>query len=664
MLDASSTSSSQQPLSSSPVPQLPPPDSTPTLTASPSPPRFIPPHMVLEGARNGRSPTPEWTGTAASSPSAAYDGLTLDSEGSGDISGPEEQRAKASANTVAIRDVNGRSNMSNRSSSPGTKRTASDMEETHAKKQEEYASMEGDQQLDVAPESTSGVESASHGPTPPNHANRQRRETPVDALAYEAAPSLEHGNEAVVKTGPLSNGAYQSPASGTSSTSSSTSSQEAAGASPSSSTTNGDVPSIDEQIEQVLQLAHTPLQQGQKGFIISKKWLSRVLSRGSSTEKGEKFEKEAREGVIGPVDNTGINLAVDPSMGSFTDEAGEPYVPLRSGLQISEEFEILPQEAWGLIMKWYGLARGSATITRYCHNTSMSETQENLQFELYPPVFSILKLPDTSEGLTTKVLQEKDAVPIKVLASRHERFVDFLKRVKKLANINVKSKVRVWRILGGIGGGAQAGMITPAQSRSNSPAPNVVTPVDPGNHLVMDVNSFIDLQLGSQRELIEANDETANEKYNGHSTLDIIGLRRDEVVVLEEQIGGPGGGEWVSDATRRLAKTNGVAISVTKNGSTAVRDSLKPGTKAGSGRTSPASGGSVMTRGRQQKNGRTRGTGGLGNLGNTCYMNSALQCIRSVEELTHYFLRKSPRVRPFPLFFTDSFTKSTNTRKT
>lgn len=62
------------------------------------------------------------------------------------------------------------------------------------------------------------------------------------------------------------------------------------------------------------------------------------------------------------------------------------------------------------------------------------------------------------------------------------------------------------------------------------------------------------------------------------------------------------------------------------------------GSNSHSGCSSPAPP-PYSTRGRTRKEDR-RGLVGLSNLGNTCYMNSALQCIRAVEELTKYFLSR------------------------
>ena len=440
-----------------------------------------------------------------------------------------------------------------------------------------------------------------------------RRDASVDMLAQENDKN-----------------AYQTPHSGASSAGSTAATE---GLLPAS-----EVPSIDDQIREVTSLvtAGTP-REGQKGFVISSKWLSRVLARGSDAADSDKYGKGAREGPIGPVDNNGIELVMDASLGGLKDEKEEPFVPLKPGLNMNEDFEIIPEQAWDLVIKWYGLAQGSPIITRFCHNTSPSEDQENLQYELYPPVFTILKLPDRSGGMTHKDLKEKALLPVKLLASRHDRYNNFLKRAKDRAHVDIARKVRVWRILGSLSGGTTSGMITPAQSRSSSPAPGAIVPVDPGNSLVLDVNIFAGLQLGSERELIDAKDETANEKYNGRSNLDFVGLRQDCVIVLEEQIGGPAGGEWVSEGVSTKARANGVPIAISKSSATASQNSLKPNVGSSRG-SSPAPG--MVTRGRQVKSGRMLGTSGLNNLGNTCYMNSALQCVRSVEELTKYFLGK------------------------
>ena len=322
-------------------------------------------------------------------------------------------------------------------------------------------------------------------------------------------------------------------------------------------------------------------------------------------------------------------------------------MPLKPGLAIGEDYEILPQEAWELILRWYGNAKGSPEITRYAHNTNPDGAvgTENLQYESYPPTFIISKLRNDGAGLPLQALKEANAPPLRIVASRSETYNSFLKRVKPLVGLDLNTKVRVWRLLSSRAQNDNAGMMTPAASRSVSPAPNTAATSPLDTKLIVDLNTFLALEEGSERELLDVTDQTANEKYNGHLTLAMAGLTQDSVVVLEERIGGPAGGEWVSDATGKSASMKGVPLSVTKNGITTVQNKSKAKANTASGRSSPApSTGGIMTRGRVRRDGRTVGTVGLSNLGNTCYMNSALQCVRSVEELTQYFRRKSSSV--------------------
>lgn len=325
----------------------------------------------------------------------------------------------------------------------------------------------------------------------------------------------------------------------------------------------------------------------------------------------------------------------------FLDEKGHPYVPIRPRLQMGEDFEVLPEEAWNLILSWYGQATGCPTIRRYAHDTAPEgAAQENVQYELRPLIFTIRKIRNDRPGMTTQTLKESNFRAVKALASRSELFQKFLKRIKILASVDMRTKVQVWRVIEVLPAtdAGRSGMLTPASSRSASPTPassaNVPT-------LQIDVQSFTAMVEGVQREMLDMKDETMNEKYNGHLRLSTIGFAEDQTLILEEQIGGPGGGEWISDSVRKAGVQNGVAVDLPGSLNATLHRKLNANTSTASGRTSPAPSG-TFTRGRIRKDGRTRGTVGLTNLGNTCYMNSALQCVRSVEELADYFLGRSP----------------------
>ncbi|KAK4987874.1 hypothetical protein LTR50_004326 [Elasticomyces elasticus] len=385
------------------------------------------------------------------------------------------------------------------------------------------------------------------------------------------------------------------------------------------------------------------MEAGQKGYLISSEWLSTVYAKAGKGAKGSKSAKDAPGGPIRPVDNSSIvpdgAFNVSPSI---ADEQGDEFVPLKPGLAYEAHYQVVPEIAWDLITEWYGMTEGTRPIVRYAHDTAPPGTLvPNVMWELYPPIFTIRKvmygstpglIPPSppsmhATGPPTPAEEDPSMLAIRLVASRSSPIQRFLRRCKLSAGIPITNKVRVWKLFDASQvaidkpDSATSGILTPATSRSGSP--NSSSPVaQTVPSLVLDASVFSQMEEGRDYESADLKDETANDKYNGGSaTLDVIGLTQDYTLLFEEQMRGPGGGEYTSDLNRKKSK----------------KSSAPKGT-SGSGRASPATTG-PMTRGRARRDGRTRGTIGLQNLGNTCYMNSALQCIRSIEELTFYFLQ-------------------------
>ncbi|KAF3036830.1 CSN-associated deubiquitinating enzyme Ubp12 [Didymella heteroderae] len=519
---------------------------------------------VKEASQENSSSTPSVRGeqiaTSASSPSEAYANLSLESADSSMTDSSERTRVGSDQRT------------SHRASSPA-KRLHSDMDDA------------GSMDVDVPATSNSRQGSGNSSPRP-------TKPLPVAAGQRSArATSVEMADAPI-------------------------DSARSEDASP------ADLPSLDEQVAQVMAMSAAELEEGQEGFVVSEAWLERVWARTTEGKtKPKEFNKEATEGPIGPVDNSGL-VDAEALRAPLIDQSGADFIPLRPGLMLHQNLEVLPAKAWELVVRWYGLKEGNPVIRRYVQNTVPDKSSTNLLWELYPPILTIRKVRKAAATPT----EEAKLAP-RIVASRSDNFQRFLDVAKKAAGIDVDTKVRVWRILTPAPSdepqqktqSQPTGILTPdASPRGGSPVTGEVTQ---RMSLIMDTANFTGLTNGTEREQVTGKDEKANEESNPSLTLDAASLTQDQVIVLEEA---DDSGEYLSDTVPVKTKYKTAA-------------ELRAGLKSGntSGRSTPTGG--PLTRGRT-RSGKVRGQTGLTNLGNTCYMNSALQCLRSVEELSLYFL--------------------------
>ena len=332
-----------------------------------------------------------------------------------------------------------------------------------------------------------------------------------------------------------------------------------------------------------------------------------------------------------------MSIVAYSDLKDLVDAENNKFIPLKPGLRLDEDFIIIPKEAWHLLVQWYPNAENGPAIIRTAHDTSPEDAvQSNLQFELYPPIFTIQKLANESQGRGLDTIRDVELLAAQMVASRSDGYQGFLRRAKSASGIDPKSKVAVWKVVETLKTtDGRAGIPTPASSRANSPAP-VMTATVSAPKLIIDCKTFETMAEGTQKELLDIKDETSNDKYNGHLTVGAVGFLETQTLVLEELL-------KEGSVASRIQKNSAMSSPRSSPTKTAPSTTLGVGRfnqSASNNRRSPTQG--IMTRGRSNKTAKKKGTVGLANLGNTCYINSALQCIRGVEELTLYFLRKYP----------------------
>lgn len=355
--------------------------------------------------------------------------------------------------------------------------------------------------------------------------------------------------------------------------------------------------------------------------MVSRQWLNKAQAFGAD---GKPTSKEASVESLGPIDNSDIIQAI------FTDSVGQQCVKLKPGVNL-ESAELFPKDAWDLVVSWYGLAPGQVPIIRVAHNTALDAVSEaNIQFEFHPPVFTVHRLWSAASPLPIEqeIKLKKPPPPI-IVQSTSGSFHNFLKQIKELSGVPMDRKVRVWQRLQTIPATEEvagpSGMETPPDSPGRSSNILKFLPRAPGSwpEMLLDVEEFNKLERGVERAIISPDDSTVNPNYNGRKSLSLVGLTVDQTLVIDEHVDRD---DYVSTFFTKVTNGN----KTVGNGIAAL------GTA--SGRSSPAPP-SILNRGRvQPRSGRTPGCVGLQNLGNTCYMNSALQCLRAVEELTKYFI--------------------------
>lgn len=417
----------------------------------------------------------------------------------------------------------------------------------------------------------------------------------------------------------------------------------------SSSHYNG--PAADQQLAMITEMKQFQLEKDETWYLVPRGWYRRWQTACSGIAQSKEDDDSLTPEQVGPIDTTVL-----------TEADG---VTLRKPLQVGVDVEVLPTPGWRYLTEWYGLVGPEFGREVIAPAGFGSET-----IEFYPPLFRLfLLLPATSSSTTTNIsvpsLDSAPTVQLSSSATVRELF-DHVKEAFSLSR-----DVRLWRLppaseeLSTLEGpayvfadklresgvelleldklGADSSLADALLADEETRL--AVEGQDGAMHWIVDAEEVLAV-------LAQADDETAPASADA-APVESLSTSVASLPDSEDSHGSKKHHHHHHQHKGLFASAHSWAAGLHKpktshaSTSTTAAASTSTGAAPATSKTAHGAGGGMMgaltgalTRSKTAIGGKQgqRGLVGLQNLGNTCFMNSALQCMSNTKELQEYFL--------------------------